>query len=83
MSITFKTQGCSFIDHRDFIQRLYKNVEIDDAQKFMFTIQAKLFCIKSKEKSLNRKRIRNFEKLQDEVSIKLRILSRLYNNSKN
>lgn len=75
MSLTFKTENCSLIDHRDFIQNLYKNVEIDYAQKFMFTIQAKLFCIKSKEKSFNRKRKLDSEKLHDEVSIKLIILS--------
>lgn len=68
MSVTFKSEECSFIDHRHFIQNLYKNIEIGNQQKFTFTLLAKLFCIKSKEKSMNRKRILNSEKIQDEVS---------------
>lgn len=64
----FKTNVCSFIDHRDYIQNLYKNIDVGYEQKFAFTVLAKLFCIKSKEKSINRKRAHNSEKEQYEVS---------------
>lgn len=69
MSLIFKTEDCSLIDHRDFIRNLYKNVEIGNEQKFTFTLQAKLFCIKSNEKNFNRKRILNSEEVQEEVRI--------------
>ncbi|XP_031765703.2 N(6)-adenine-specific methyltransferase METTL4 [Galleria mellonella] len=55
MSIIFKSNGCSFLDHNNYIFNIYKNIP-NNAETYSYALSAKLFYILNNVHTVNRKR---------------------------
>ncbi|XP_045777627.1 N(6)-adenine-specific methyltransferase METTL4 isoform X2 [Maniola jurtina] len=70
MSVLFNNNNLRFIDHRDFLANIYKNVNSELAENQNLTFNKKLFCIKSTTNNLiiNKKRSRESDQILEEVT---------------
>lgn len=69
MAIIYKNRDYNLIDHREFINNVYKNTLTNENETKPLSILAKLFSIINVDKNQsNRKRTHNSDSLQEEVS---------------
>lgn len=71
MSMILCEDNVYFIDHRDFISTIYKNVSFDSDKTRNLSLTNKLFCIKSDSSSevVSKKRPRISTEIIDDVSL--------------
>ncbi|KAJ2948651.1 hypothetical protein O0L34_g7905 [Tuta absoluta] len=77
MCLVFKAKDLTLIDHVEYVNNLYKTVQLSETVTGTFGLNPKLFCIKSDYKICNRKRKHDGEKLLEEVSE----VKQMYENS--
>ncbi|KAI5636072.1 MT-A70 domain-containing protein [Phthorimaea operculella] len=77
MTVVFKSKDLTFIDHAEYVNNLYKTVQVSETVSETFKLNPQLFCIKSDKKIHNRKRKHDGETLLEEVTE----VKQMYENS--